>query len=404
MGRKITKTSQWSVAGNDWDILDFGDIEKELAAKLTDDDIKKVLLHIDAAHKVKRLRLTNCVNIAGNGLSPLTNSASIEQIDLSLVKPHKNPELDPVPALSRYSVLPILESIIRLERKSLKHVQFPHVWRLGTTADGEDELVEDPQMHSFIEQYNELMTNRSTGLCELCNGRLEPEHNCLGDYYGSMFYGIQSDTCSVCVLKYSHCFYCRGLHPSIDHCFKCERYYCDECAPVKVECGACQEYFCSSCIGSVPCADPDCRVIVCDDCRSSDRSCRECLKTWCYDCDVCFRCKYCSKQCCWACSKNCDLCFEEKCCRTCATSEDISEVLSCDDCNKTYCNKCRMLVFQEGDSNCKKCLRMISSLLLEKTKTQGTEIEGLRAENQSLRNQICRMKSSMAAINRLSQT
>ena len=60
------KLSRSSITSNlDWHTLDFGDIEKDLAARLTDEDIRKVLLHIDAAHKVKRLRLANCTSITG---------------------------------------------------------------------------------------------------------------------------------------------------------------------------------------------------------------------------------------------------------------------------------------------------------------------------------------------------
>ena len=73
-----------AIVGSHWDTLDFGEIEKELAIKLIDDDIEKVLQCIDAVNKVKRLKLTNCVNITGVGLVPLCGSAIINQIDLSL--------------------------------------------------------------------------------------------------------------------------------------------------------------------------------------------------------------------------------------------------------------------------------------------------------------------------------
>eukprot|EP00984_Skeletonema_dohrnii_P027833 scaffold17529_cov72-Skeletonema_dohrnii-CCMP3373.AAC.1 len=43
-----SSSGSWAIAGNDWDALDFGDIEKDLAAKLTDDDISGVLVCIDA--------------------------------------------------------------------------------------------------------------------------------------------------------------------------------------------------------------------------------------------------------------------------------------------------------------------------------------------------------------------
>ena len=68
------------ITGSQWDALDFGHIEKELAAKLTDDDINAVLTHIDAVNNIKKLRLTNCINITGVGLEPLRGSIIIQQI------------------------------------------------------------------------------------------------------------------------------------------------------------------------------------------------------------------------------------------------------------------------------------------------------------------------------------
>ena len=86
-----------AIVGNQRDVLDFGDIEDEVAAKLTDKDIKGVLLSIDAINTVKALRLTNCINISGMGLEPLRGSTMIEKIDLSLVGDHKSPNLSPAP-------------------------------------------------------------------------------------------------------------------------------------------------------------------------------------------------------------------------------------------------------------------------------------------------------------------
>ena len=37
--------SSSAIAGDDWEALDFGDIEKDLAAQLTDDDISGVLVY-----------------------------------------------------------------------------------------------------------------------------------------------------------------------------------------------------------------------------------------------------------------------------------------------------------------------------------------------------------------------
>jgi len=113
----------YAIAGNQWDVLDFGEIEKELTVKLTDDHIERVLQCIDAVNKVKRLKLTNCANITDAGLDPLRGSSIIEQIHLSLFTEHQRPILYPEPPISCDIDLPILHSIIEREGCSLKHIQ-----------------------------------------------------------------------------------------------------------------------------------------------------------------------------------------------------------------------------------------------------------------------------------------
>ena len=48
-----------AIVGNQWDILDFGGMEKDLAAKLTDSDVEIMLQCIDAVNNLKRLKLAN---------------------------------------------------------------------------------------------------------------------------------------------------------------------------------------------------------------------------------------------------------------------------------------------------------------------------------------------------------
>ena len=129
---KMLNKNSFAIVGDQWDSLDFEEIEKELAARLTDDDIKAVLWCINAANKVKRLSLAHCVNITGSCLEQLRGSQIIEQIDLSLVGRHEDPVLiEPwhpprkdeslvlpfVPPISCENVLPILDSIIVSEVK-----------------------------------------------------------------------------------------------------------------------------------------------------------------------------------------------------------------------------------------------------------------------------------------------
>ena len=77
-------SSSAKIAGK-CDNLDFGDIEEDLAGKLTDNHLDKILLSLDRVdNRIKTLRLTNCANMTGVGLKRLSCSSTIEQIDLSM--------------------------------------------------------------------------------------------------------------------------------------------------------------------------------------------------------------------------------------------------------------------------------------------------------------------------------
>ena len=65
------------------DKLDFGEIDKEFASKLTDDDMADILLSIDAVNTLKTLKIIGCVEISGVGLEPLRGSSVLQQLDLS---------------------------------------------------------------------------------------------------------------------------------------------------------------------------------------------------------------------------------------------------------------------------------------------------------------------------------
>ena len=121
-----------------WDILDFGEIEKSLASKITDSILQELLLCIGASSKVRQLKLSGCVNITGAGLNPLRGSVALEQIDLSLVAEHKNPAyIRPKPHLSCDYVLPILESIIESNDNVMRSIVFPKIWRMVEGVHGE---------------------------------------------------------------------------------------------------------------------------------------------------------------------------------------------------------------------------------------------------------------------------
>jgi hypothetical protein len=102
--------------------LDFQDIDKELAFRLTDDDLHDILILTDAANRLTKLILTNCTGIAGWGLEPLRGSTVLEYLDLSFVSNQR-------PTLCVGTVAPIVDSIIeRLENVGLLTIKFPKHW------------------------------------------------------------------------------------------------------------------------------------------------------------------------------------------------------------------------------------------------------------------------------------
>ena len=65
LGAALTPSVQCNWTNDEWKILDFSDLDKDLAAKLTDDDLYNCLKWIDATKRLKILKLTGCVNIIG---------------------------------------------------------------------------------------------------------------------------------------------------------------------------------------------------------------------------------------------------------------------------------------------------------------------------------------------------
>ncbi len=364
MSRCRSRVGHLSVAGDDWRTLDFGDIEEELAAKLTDDDISKVLLHIDAANKVQRLRLTNMVNITGAGLSPLIGCTSIEQIDLSLVGAHRLPQLDPEPALSCDLVCPILHSIISQENIALKHVQFPHSWRRKDARvfqyyNGK-EYGRNFRFHEFLERYDKMLEN-STMAC--CGTRLGNE---LISFDEDRF-GIQERTCSECAKYY--CFECTDEDGNkvLRFCHTCERNYCTACA-VMVQCtiNQCEKSLCVDCAPHFACANSICsNELICKECRTE---CHECKESWCYSCMSCGICSKCCRE----------------CCRSCSDKEGVNGVYWCGVCEDYFCDDCRVKGCQSGENDCEECVEIISRRLLEENRKMHTQIKELRDENERL--------------------
>ncbi|KAL7448450.1 hypothetical protein ACHAWC_000633, partial [Mediolabrus comicus] len=374
--RSKSHASTFMITGtDDWDTLDFGEIEKDLAARLSDNDVSAILVHVDAVRKVKRLKLTNCTNITGVGLIPLQFSTVIEQIDLSLVGMHQNPKLYPEPPISSELVLPILQSIINENRCALKHLEFPKVWREYNSADGTYGTAELTQ---FIEQYNEMTENRGPASCSKCNQTLvHPHHNIIDYDDEEQYYGTQNATCHQC-MKY-YCTNCtdEDNYLYLMFCHTCERSFCKECCTTRSGCGGCSNKFCPGCLPH-NCANPHCMTEMCGYCYEEEYGpCQECNKSWCFPC--------------WendtiGAVKHCHTCRgERQCCRECSQKEGVNGVHRCVSCRSQSCEECLIIECHNGNNKCPSCLQLVNALLLKK-------IEQLTNRNRFLATQVETLK------------
>jgi len=345
-----------AIVGNQWEVLDFGEVEKELAAKLTDDDIENVLLCIDAVNKVKRVKFTNCVNITGAGLVPLRDSLIIEQIDLSLVGDGESPKLDPEPPISRDHVLTILHSIIEREGCALKYLQFPKAWR-------EDRSTES-NFHRFLQRYKEILESRGIHCLE-CN-ETTPDHAI--NTRGEKTYALQNHICYGCLEHY--CYDCTDEddHLYLRYCKLCDRDYCIRCIPI-LFCENCDAH-CTYCKSFVECCTPGCGKK--DSCTDCVEKCFKCDRNWCEDCRNIHECDCCHKLCCGE-------CMEEE------GANAVMEFCDDDHCYKPLCTDCRLLECQRGNINCSSCISLAFTIVSGRAQELKREVDQLRDENKDLK-------------------
>ncbi len=378
-----------AIVGDQRDVLDFGDIEKELAVKLNDDHVRNALLSIDAVNNLKTLRLTNLLNITGIGLEPLRGSTMIEKIDLSLVGNNVSPDLRPAPPISCTDVLPILDSIIDMGgESSLKLLIFPKKWRKERNIDTE--------FHAFLGRYNELLCSR-TVTCFKCDSNLSDDSDSMMQMENHYEFGTQIFTCCDCMKHYCHdcseegeggiyslsalcrtcnrrlCFHCSRERA----CTSCDVWYCVDCMDMK-QCVQCDEIVCLSC--NRGCRNVCCdEKIWCDSCAENDpnnglRSCYNCLAEYCGDC----------------CNSNPD------------------EYLNyCIDCCQNLCRECQVIKSKEGMTNyCEGCHWFVLKASLEDKEKQIQEnkrqleekdrrIQELQAENNKLKRKVKDMNGEL---------
>jgi len=251
-----------------WETLDFGDIDKSLARRLKDGGLRDILTIVDAASNTKRLKLTGCTNIWGTGLSPLSNSIVLKQLDMSIVGQNESPNMHPQPSISEVSI-EILTSIINTERNSLIHLQLPKNWR---------NKQEHTHLTVFLRRYNEVLASRGIK-CTKCNILVrEASTNHNGHVYcdpvnsnTQEWYGQQNDICYKCLKSYCNMCQTDDERNMLVYCNHCEKDFCANCSSI-VTCDHCGEDFCSGCEDTLKTCQR-CKSVVCGGCAAEKCSC-----------------------------------------------------------------------------------------------------------------------------------
>lgn len=265
--------------------LDFGDIDPRLAARLTDEHLKCILVNIDAEHYLEVLKLTHCVGVTGRGLEPLRDSRVLELLDLSLMKLHESPSVALSKSdISEAAVLPILDSILRRgEHSALKHIQFPQKWKKSPSNWFED----------FMRRYNDFLNIDSRQLCLLCN--------------------VSS--------------------PDGFTCYLCLDYICNDCLRSSTEavpetqhvpgsyCASCEKNFCRKCVAFRQCQGDACANYKVDKCIECTTVCTTCKVAQCSHC---------------TCGGKCDGCGNNYCGNF--GTDCLGE--HCIGCDKSFCDRC----------------------------------------------------------------
>ena len=322
-----------------WEVLDFGEVERSLAAKLTDDDLAGIFLSINAVKHLKILKLTGCINIVGHGLDPLTDSLVLEHLDLCLVGPHEDPEKQPESLLSMNVVVPILQSIIGTARprNSLRYLALPHKIR----------KMENAVLAEVLGEYDEILQSRGLK-CSKCNLACSNQggHDMtymhldwirpipLGLSYGPWPCGVQGFTCNMCTKFFCIREECDWL---VGACISCEKEYCKDCVEMEM-CTGCNDFYCIQCKRLNTCNV--CEDSYCDWCY---KMCNYCGGAACIECLDWRYCKNCNKS-------HCGGCFDGK----------EHNVKNCGVCDSQFCFDCQFAKCNKSWNNaCEGCLQRI---------------------------------------------
>lgn len=267
-----------------WEMMDFVDLPKSLALRLTDDDVGAVLVCIDAANNLKRLKLTNCFNVVGTCLEPLRRSTVLEYVDLELVREFDKPwfeienegrveagldlrraaierEFDEI-KLCEGPVFDVLGDILREDGNSLKRLQYPFRWYCDPPTDA--------VVFGNYEWAHQTMSGRFNQFVN--------DHNAVVNKFACCLY-FNTNAQSVCTRleenspsDYANiCITCSDT--SYSFCTHCNEILCTGCSATD-ECSVCDVRYCLSCCTKRAIAEKEATVCGYGDCQSFCPSCR----------------------------------------------------------------------------------------------------------------------------------
>jgi hypothetical protein len=303
-----------------WTKIDFSSTDFALRGRLTDYQLSRLFIRVNAQDVTVDLGLCLCSQIRGSGLVPLRNSHVLERINL-LLTPASN---------DLTSCLDILRSMI------------PHKLYCVEFSD-----------------YSVLATDFTRNLRSVKLIQAQEQ-------------GTRCACCHELVMEES-----RKIVPNVEgyptfRCCRCEKHFCQRssCPMDLRECGDCREYFCMDC-GDIDDCDQvwqcyDCGISFCFSCRYVS-TCICCEKGQCENCDIYDSCSRCAENHCeecstleYVCANECDLV-----CENCRKTDSCSKCNSprcegcnddfrtCHECSKRFCGKSVCLEDTEKCGGCK---------------------------------------------------
>ncbi len=283
--------------------------------RLTDYQLSKLLVRVNAREITKALNLSFLSNIHGQGLAPLRYSRVLERIDIVGTGAENNP-------------MPILQTLRTMIPYALHEVI------LSVMVEGNE--AEKQVFYDFFRTLREVRLEQAKEIhCSSCN------------------LPIAEETQQLVLNKFGN---------SSIRCFQCNQNFCKRasCPQSFHQCQVCTESFCGDCNYSFQCYT--CGSNQCKDCRVGD-SCDECSQYKCEKCEEMENCECCRRSLCNDCRprrgecghSRCKSCDDNGLCGICGIHHCTKCVCvyTCSGCSKRICEKssCR-----EHAKSCKACV------------------------------------------------